>query len=190
MASECIERIIAFSRKFLSLFIAIILAIAVAIYVVGSSVVISKDKSFGNIGFSHFLGILLTATTTLTYITLHFLPRKAYRLLYAITLLLLFSILFCAHSLGLTAPTVTDCGKDEFMQIIANLTETQRNVSIEVGSLGQEINTCSGNDVLFAGSLIAVIMMVAAIFDVQMVLLHRVRSKTYGERFVEMGITN
>ncbi|CCW71371.1 unnamed protein product [Phytomonas sp. Hart1] len=190
MASEFFEHIITFIRKFLSLIIGLVLTFGVAIYVVGSSFVIFKDDNLGNVGFTHLIAILLSTGTTFIYLTLHFIPRKAYRLLYTITGLLLLSIFFCAHSLGLTVPTVSDCSNGNFQQMSVKSKGGSKDMNVVFGSIGQEIRTCSGNKMLLVGALITILMMIAAIFQVQMILLNRVRSKTYGERFVEMGISN
>lgn len=176
----CCETLVSFVRKFFSLLMAIIIAAATVIYVVGAGVVITKDKSMGNSGFAHFLGVLSAIITAIGYVALHFVPRKAYRLLYALTILFLLSLFLVSHSLGLAAIAVTKCNSDgEYGE--------------GTGMLNPEgilASACTGNGVIFAGAFLNVILYIIALFDVQAVLLSRVKSKTYGERFVEMGISN
>jgi hypothetical protein len=102
--------------------------------------------------------------------------------------------------LGLSAPTVDDC--DELGITNATFWKAQvndlgnigyaiaagTNVSTIIGRLGQPITNCVDNEIIFAGGFMLLIFHSVAIFDVQRMLLTRVKAKTYGERFVEMGI--
>lgn len=180
MAGIC-DTVLSFIRKFFSLILAILIAVATLLYVVGAGIAITKEKSFGNSGFAHFLGILASLIVAIGYLALHFVPRKAYRLLYALTFLFLAALFLVAHSLGLASYAVTKCNADHEYD---NMSLT--NVTTDIRSQ----TACSGNGVLFAGAFLNVLFYMVAIFDVQAVLLSRVKSKTYGERFVEMGISS
>lgn len=195
MGSVC-DTILSFIRKFFSLILALLIIATSFIYVVGACIIISKDKSFGNSGFAHFLGVLAAILTAIGYIALHFVPRKAYRLLYGLTFMFLVSMFLLAHSLGLSAPTVTDCNADvSYLNLSwedwTNIGHVaQGNDSTIIGSMGQKVTQCGANGALFAGAFMTLILYIIALFDVQTVLLTRVKSKTYGERFVEMGISS
>lgn len=181
MAGFC-DTILSFIRKFFSLLLAILIAIATLIYVIGAGIVITKEKSFGNSGFAHFLAILSSLVVAIGYIALHFVPRKAYRLLYALTFLFLLSLFLISHSLGLAAYSVTECNANHEYDNTGLSNITGGGINIQ--------SACAGNGVLFAGAFLNILFYLVAIFDVQAVLLSRVKSKTYGERFVEMGISN
>ncbi|KPA76028.1 hypothetical protein ABB37_08170 [Leptomonas pyrrhocoris] len=192
------DTVLSFLRKFFSLIIAILMAVITVLYVVGVGIVVTGAKSFGKSGFAHFLGILFAIVTVIGYIILHFVPRKAYRLLYALTFILLTTMFLVAHSWGLAAPVVQDCQRNGNLHInttwggIGSIGTVlgEDNVTITIGSLGEPIAQCNGNAILFAAAFLNMILYVIALFDIQTVLLARVKSKTYGERFVEMGISN
>ncbi|EPY42729.1 hypothetical protein AGDE_01194 [Angomonas deanei] len=171
------------------------------LYVIGAGRLITVEKNFGKIGFAHFLGIVFSIVTAIAYVILHFVPRKAYRLLYGITFLLLLTFFLVAHSLGIAAPTVSDCNADfsfknitdwanQHMGDATTIFDNSTGRNVTYGTMGQEIVNCSMDELLFAAAFINLILYVIAVFDVQNVLLSRVKSKTYGERFVEMGISN
>ncbi|EPY36950.1 hypothetical protein STCU_00325 [Strigomonas culicis] len=166
------------------------------LYVIAAGRVVTLEKSMGHAGFAHFLAIVFSIVTAICYLILHFVPRKAYRLLYALTFLLIITMFLVSHSIGLVGPTVTDCGtfshnftKNWTMGSIGEIIADD-NTTAKVGSLGQTVANCSLNELTFAAGFINIVMYIIAIFDVQNVLLSRVKSKTYGERFVEMGISN
>lgn len=192
------DTVLSFLRKFFSLIIAILMALLTVLYVVGAGMVITGAKSFGKSGFAHFLGIVFSIITVIGYIILHFVPRKAYRLLYALTFILLTTMFLVGHSWGLSAPVVQDCNAAGGIHVNTNWSGIgsigkvlgDDNVNITVGSLGEPVAQCNGNALLFASAFLNSILYVIALFDIQTVLLARVKSKTYGERFVEMGISN
>lgn len=196
-ASIC-DTILSFLRKFFSLILAILMAVITLLYVVGAGMVITGAKSFGKSGFAHFLGIIFAIATVIGYLILHFVPRKAYRLLYAVTFLILTTTFLVAHSMGLSAPVVSDCNAIGGINISVNYTGigsigqmlNDKNENVTTGTLGEPVAQCNGNALLFAAAFINMFLYVIAVFDVQTVLLARVKSKTYGERFVEMGISN
>jgi hypothetical protein len=184
--------------RLFSLIIGVLAAIANLVFTIGVFREIKKDSSFSNTGFANFLAFLFTSFSTGLYLFLHFLPKKAYRLMYLLTVLLVLSLFFSGHALGLSAPIVDDC--DELG--IANTTywsgvdlgnigyaiASGTNVSTIIGRLGQPITNCVDNQIIFAGAFMLLVFHTVAIFDVQRMLLGRVKAKTYGERFVEMGI--
>lgn len=192
------DTVLSFLRKFFSLIIAILMALITVLYVVGAGIVITGAKSFGRSGFAHFLGIIFAIVTVIGYIILHFVPRKAYRLLYALTFILLSTMFLVAHSWGLSAPVVQDCNKAGGIHLNTTWAGPgsigtilgDDNVNETIGTLGEPIAQCNGNALLFAAAFLNMILYVIALFDIQTVLLARVKSKTYGERFVEMGISN
>eukprot|EP00331_Platyophrya_macrostoma_P000069 CAMPEP_0176405616 /NCGR_PEP_ID=MMETSP0127-20121128/431_1 /TAXON_ID=938130 /ORGANISM="Platyophrya macrostoma, Strain WH" /LENGTH=160 /DNA_ID=CAMNT_0017784683 /DNA_START=159 /DNA_END=641 /DNA_ORIENTATION=+ len=157
--------------------------------------------SFSNTGFAHFLGFLSAIASAVAFTVLHFLPKRAYRMLYLISGILVVSIFLVSHSMGLTAPTVDDCDSLGLLNITAILAEQANslgtvgyvilkggNGTVAVGRLGQVLGGCTQSVITFVTALLIIILEVIALFDTQRMLLTRVRSKTYGERFVEMGI--
>lgn len=199
------ETVQGFCRKFFSIIIAVLMAFFTFVYLVAASHLISETKSFGKSGFAYFLAIIVSIVAVVGYIVLHVVPRKAYRLLYALTGLFLLSGFFISHSMGLSAPTVNDCrisghGHHNFTwsNVSADMGEIQwvkqnhssRTEVVTIGSLGQEVSHCGDHVAIFVATFLLLILYIIGIFDVQKVLLTRVKSKTYGERFVEMGISN
>ncbi|KAK7194611.1 hypothetical protein NESM_000379600 [Novymonas esmeraldas] len=190
--------ILSFLRKFFSLILALVMAAVTLVYVVGAGMVITQASSFSKSGFAHFLGVIFAIASVIGYLILHFVPRKAYRLLYAVTFLLLATVFLVAHSMGLSAPVVADCNAANSFDFSGNYTGigsigsmlNDKNQSVTIGRLGEPVAQCNANAVLFAAAFLNMIIYTIAVFDVQTVLLARVKSKTYGERFVEMGISN
>lgn len=200
-AEDFREKLLGCCSKFFSIIIAVLLAIMTLIYMIGAGRLIDVTDSFFSSGFAHFLGILAALASTIGYGVLHVVPRKAYRLLYLITFLLALSIFLVSHSLGLTAPTVDDCDELGLFNATRLLNETAYtlgdvgyvilqggNGTAAIGQLGQPVNHCVDYGLTFASAFILILLDVVALFDTQRLLLTRVRSKTYGERFVEMGI--
>lgn len=196
-ASVC-DAILTFLRKFFSLILALAMAFFTMLYVIGAGVVTTQAKSFSKSGFAHFLGIVFSIVSVIGYLILHFVPRKAYRLLYAITFLMLTTMFLVAHSMGLAAPVVADCNAAGSLNFTGNYTGIgsigsildDNNENVTIGRLGEPVAQCKSNALLFAASFVNMFLYVIALFDVQTVLLARVKSKTYGERFVEMGISS
>lgn len=185
------DRVQGFCSKFFSLIIGIFAALACCVYFIGVMRLITARQRFERLEVPHFLGVGFAIISTISYLVLHFIPRKAYRLMYFLTAMLMLSIIFVSHSMGVTGPTVDDCNDDlgetaghigDALSNIANATTTRR------GSLGQSLGDCIDETIIFAASVCVIFFHIIAIFDVQRLLLVRVRAKTYGERFVEMGI--
>lgn len=189
--------------RFLTLIIAICMVIFTSIYLISMATLVSRKKNFSKDGFAYFLALIVTIAGVAGYFVLHVVPRKAYRLLYALTVLFLLAGFLIGHALGLAGPTVNDCQRlGEFN--IENVTETVGKIgdviwvksnstdsgAIGIGSLGQELSYCGNHLTIFVSSFFLLILFFIGILDVQRVLLIRVKSKTYGERFVEMGISN
>ncbi|RNF03290.1 hypothetical protein TraAM80_05853 [Trypanosoma rangeli] len=202
MALEFMGTVCEFLRKFLSLILGVLLALCTLMYVIGTGRVITLEHNFAHAGFAHFLGILFSIFTAICYIFLHFVPRKAYRLLYFISVMLVITMFFVAHSLGLAGPVISDCnelGIINYSEIVAKwkhmgtmgvIFDNATNTKVVIGRLGEPVRNCVPQELTFASALMMLILQVIALFDVQKVLLTRVKSKTYGERFVEMGISN
>ncbi|KAG5510739.1 hypothetical protein GH5_06963 [Leishmania sp. Ghana 2012 LV757] len=192
------DTFLSFLRKFFSLILAISIAFMTLLYVVGAGVVTTRAKSFSKSGFAHFLGIVFAIASVIGYLFLHFVPRKAYRLLYGVTFLMLTTVFLVSHSMGLAAPVVADCSAANSLHFTGNYTGIgsigsildDDNKNITIGRLGEPVAQCKSNALLFAAAFINMFLYVIALFDVQTVLLARVKSKTYGERFVEMGISS
>lgn len=196
------EKVGGFCSRFFSVIIAVLLDIMTLIYTIGAGHLVSTTDSFTSIGFAHFLGIISAIASAVLYTLLHFVPKRAYRLLYLITITIVLSLFLVSHSMGLTAPTVDDCDDlgafSNATAVLANQTSSigeitwiilhGGNASTAVGRLGQSLGDCTSFAVTFACALIVIILQLVALFDTQRMLLTRVRSKTYGERFVEMGI--
>jgi hypothetical protein len=196
------EKVGGFCSKFFSIIIAVLLDIMTLIYTIGAGHLVDTTDSFTSIGFAHFLGILSAIAAAAMYTLLHFVPKRAYRLLYLITVVNVLSLFLVSHSMGLTAPTVDDCDEMGFFknatEVLANQTSTIGSISwaiihggnatVAIGRLGQTLGDCTTFALTFVTALIIIILQLVALFDTQRMLLTRVRSKTYGERFVEMGI--
>ncbi|CUE72167.1 transmembrane protein, putative [Bodo saltans] len=196
------EKVGGFCSKFFSIIIAVLLDIITLIYTIGAGHLVRVTDSFTSIGFAHFLGIVSAIASAALYTLLHFVPKRAYRLLYLITFVNVLSLFLVSHSMGLTAPTVDDCDDlgafSNATAILANQTSSigditwvilhGGNATAAVGRLGQSLGDCTTFALTFATALLIIILQLVALFDTQRMLLTRVRSKTYGERFVEMGI--
>lgn len=190
-----------FCSRFFSLVIAVLLDVLTLIYTIGAGHLVNVSDSFSSSGFAHFLAIVAAVASAVTYTLLHFVPKRAYRLLYLITSILVLSIFLVAHSLGLTAPTVDDCDEYGLLNVTRIIGDQANsvgdigfvilkggNATVAVGRLGQVLGDCTETVVTFTTALFIIVLDIIALFDTQRMLLTRVRSKTYGERFVEMGI--
>lgn len=196
-------------RKFFSIVFAIVMIILTIAFLAVSAKLMHLQKSFTTIGFAYFLTIIFSVVVTLGYVALHLVPRKAYRLLYALTGFFLVTSFLMAHSMGVSALTVNDCRLEDsfnFTEIVTldaeKLGKFERvnasngehngthNKTEVIGTYGEPVSFCPENVGVFVCSFLLLILYVIGLFDVQSVLLSRVKSKTYGERFVEMGISN
>lgn len=196
------EKCSVFCSKFFSIIVAISMDVLTLIYTIAAGHLVDTTDSFTSIGFAHFLGILSAIAAAALYTLLHFIPKRAYRLLYLITVVLVMSLFLVSHSMGLTAPTVDDCDEmgafNEATAVLRNQTHSigeitwiildGGNASYAVGRLGQTLGDCTTSALTFVTALLIMFLQLIALFDTQRMLLTRVRSKTYGERFVEMGI--
>lgn len=197
------------ARKFFSIVFAIVMIILTIAFLAVSAHLIHLQRNFKTIGFAYFLTIIFSVVVALGYIALHLVPRKAYRLLYALTGFFLVSSFLMAHSMGVSALTVNDCrleGNFNLTEIATsemedlghfervNVTDGKgkggHNKTVIIGTYGEPVSFCADNVGVFVCSFLLLILYVIGLFDVQNVLLNRVKSKTYGERFVEMGISN
>jgi hypothetical protein len=183
------ERTASFCSKFFSLILSILCALCTFIYLIGVIRLIGT-RGATRLQVPHFIGLCFAVGSTVAYLVLHFIPRKAYRLMYALTALLVFSVVFVGHSMGVTAPTVDDCSGDILSTTRGAITDIANKTQNgdPKGDLGQSLGDCTDETIIFSASLVLVLTQTVAIFDVQRLLLDRVRAKTYGERFVEMGI--
>lgn len=196
-------------KKFFSVIFAIIIIVLTIAFLACSAHLIHVSRNFEKLGFSYFLAIIFSVVVAIGYLALHLLPRKAYRLLYALTGLFLISALLVGHSMGVSGITVNDCriessinftmkivdeidemGNINGWNITIDTNEDKHNHTKVIGTYGETVNHCSDNVGIFVCSFFLLILYVIGLFDVQNVLMSRVKSKTYGERFVEMGISN
>ncbi|KEG05312.1 hypothetical protein DQ04_23701000, partial [Trypanosoma grayi] len=183
MAFDCVAVVCGFLRKFLSLIIAVLMAIFTLLYVIGAGRVITLEHSFKHSGFAHFLGILFSIVTAICYVALHFVPRKAYRLLYLLSALLVITMFLVAHSLGLAAPVVSDCNamglinysdvveKWNDMGTVGVIFNNETNRTEAIGKLGERVGNCVEQELTFVSALLMMILQLFALFDVQNVLL-------------------
>lgn len=186
------------------------MAIAAFVYAVGVLRYIHYLDRFERLEIAHFLGLGGGVTSCVAYLILHFIPKKHYRLLYFLTAVIIFSVIFVGHSMGVTGPTVDDCNSDVDTTarnlgrgagtVVGSIplngasaapTETSQAPQPNgpaLGNLGQRLDDCGDQTIIFAGAVMLEFFFFLAMFDVQRLLLLRVKAKTYGERIVEMGI--
>ena len=189
------DRIQSFCTKFLSLIVGVLMAVGVFVYLIGVARYLAAHSGFERLEVPHFFGLAASLVSTVSYLILHCIPKKAYRLLYFVTVSLILSIVMSSHSMGVTGPTVDECDElptnslnflgEQLQSASRNNTQT---ASLRIGALGQSLGACEDQAIIFSGCTILLLFQMIAIFDVQRLLLQRVRSKTYGERFYEMGI--
>lgn len=193
---ETLECLGTFFRRFFTLIVLVSSMVSCFIYTVGVLRYIRSIGQFKRLEIPHFMALVLAVASTVIYCLLHCSPKKMYRLMYGLSVLLVLSIGMLSHSLGITAPVVDDCDEMSATQLLnstraglhfGNLTSVQT-IAVNTGSLGQSLGNCVDNQVIFAGAFMLATFQILALFDVQRMLLERVRTKTYGERFVEMGI--
>lgn len=196
-------------QKFFSVVFAIVMIILTIAFLACSAHLIHISKNFEKLGFSYFLTIIFSVVVAVGYVALHLVPRKAYRLLYALTGFFLAAAFLMGHSMGTSALTVNDCRIENhlnFSSLIAsdvgqlghidrvNTTShghnQTHNHTVVIGTYGEPVTHCPDNVGIFVCSFFLLILYFIGLFDVQNVLFSRVKSKTYGERFVEMGISN
>lgn len=189
-----------FLSKFFSLIVAGLSCVASFLYIIGCFKFMSTQGHFSRTEVAHFLGMIISTVATAGYLGLHFVPKRRYRMLYTLSGILVLSVFMCGHSMGLVAPTVDDCeNKGLLMGATGLVNQTiwdavnakevviQMNVTEIKGQLGQSLGNCIDSEIIFAGTLMLVLFHIVAIFDTQRMLAARIRTKTYGERFVEMG---
>eukprot|EP00744_Colponema_vietnamica_P009217 GILI01013130.1.p1 GENE.GILI01013130.1~~GILI01013130.1.p1 ORF type:complete len:206 (-),score=11.64 GILI01013130.1:105-722(-) len=189
-----------FVSKFFSLIIALLSCIASLVYIIGAFKFITYDGTFSRTEVAHVLALLVTTAATAGYFLLHFVPKKRYRVLYSLSGLLVVSVFLSAHSLGLVAPTVDDCDDAGLLMGTTSLVnrtiidaETakesviQMNITEIRGQLGQSLGNCVDSEIIFAGCFMLSVFHIIAVFDTQRMLAARIRSKSYSERFAEMG---
>lgn len=190
-----------FLSRFFSLIIAVLNLISSLIMIIGCIKFLSTQGTFYRTEVAHFIATVVATAASCGYLSLHFLPKKRYRVLYGLGGLLVVSIFLSAHSFGLVAPTVDDCdekglllGQELLNQTFRDVQDAQssftwNNVTNSIhGRLGQSLGNCVDSEIIFAGTFMQVIFHIVSAFDVQRMLAARIKSKTYGERFVEMGI--
>ena len=193
------EKTLRFFGTFFSLITAVCSCIGCFVYVIGVLRFVNTQQTFYRTEVAHFIGMLFAIASTLGYLALFFVAKKSYRVLYLLTFIIVLSLFLVSHSLGLVAPTVDDCDElGVFINGFVNRTYTDAsnignslrggNVTEIRGSLGQSLGNCVDSELIFAGAFLLLVFQMVTLFDLQRTLIGRVKSKTYGERFVEMGI--
>jgi hypothetical protein len=179
-----------FCSKFFSLIIACCLGVSNFVYLIGTLRLIFSLQRFKRLEVAHFLGLGFALSANVCYLVLHFIPKKKYSLMHVLTGLLLLSLFFTGLSMGVTGPTVDDCN-DGIQEAEHNVEDSFRDLNLTTvrkGALGQSLGTCRDDTVIFAASILLNFFQIVALFDVQRLLLSRIRNKSVGERFVEMGL--
>ena len=201
------DKVVKFASRFFSLIIAALNCIASLVLIIGFFKFAVTQGTFYRTEVAHFFTAVISTASTIGFLALHLVPRKRYRVLYMLSGMLVLSIFFTAHSLGLVAPTVDDCDEKGLLYNVTTLFNTtagsahdavdavtgrnQTTTSITtslIGSLGQSLGNCVDSEIIFAGAFMLIIFHIISLFDTQRMLISRIKSKTYGERFVEMGI--
>jgi hypothetical protein len=200
------DKVAKFASRFFSLIIAGLNCIASLVLIIGFFKFAVTQGTFYRTEVAHFFTAVISTASTVGFLALHLVPRKRYRVLYMLSGLLVLSIFFTAHSLGLVAPTVDDCDEkgllynvstlfntttgtaQDAVDAVTNRNQTTSITTSLIGSLGQSLGNCVDSEIIFAGSFMLIIFHIISLFDTQRMLVSRIKSKTYGERFVEMGI--
>ena len=186
-----------FVVKFFSLIIAIAACFSTFIYAIGIFRYISAVQRFKRDEVAHFFGLGCAVLSSAMDLALHTMPHKAQpQSLTILTIIMIVASGMVGHSLGLAAPTVDDCDETNRQNFFNGTIQTVGQISHEVitspgvttGSLGQSLGNCRDMQLIFAGCFMFLFFQSIALFDIQRIILKRVRSKTYGDRFVEMGI--
>lgn len=190
-----------FFSRFFSLILAGLNCIASLVLLIGFFKFAVTQGTFYRTEVAHFFAAVISTASTVGFLALHMVPRKRYRVLYLLSGLLVLSIFLTSHSLGLVAPTVDDCDEEGLLYNVSALINTTKdtasgvvhgitsgNTTSWVGSLGQSLGNCVDSEIIFAGAFMLIIFHIMSLFDTQRMLVTRIKSKTYGERFVEMGI--
>jgi hypothetical protein len=177
-----------FWTKFFSLIIGICMGVSGFLFAIGIFRYLNAVKRFSRDEIAHFITLGLAGISTTMFIATHAVPKRVTsEILTILAVLLVLSEGMVSHSMGLAAPTVDDCngnGRVDFL----NGTITNVNGIANTGTLGQSLGDCLDMQLIFAGSFLLLIFQTIGVFDIQRLILQRTRSKTYADRFVEMGI--
>jgi len=202
---ECVKVVL---FKFFTLIVAGGCGVGAVVYMTGVVKYVGARTALGALDAVNLVGCVSSTICAIFYAYLFFVARKPYRLMYFLSAALVFSLFFTGHSLGLTGPTVFECAgnwsglANQFgaiqSEVISNVVNGSfyknqtisgdSTISIRVGDYNAVAIGCLDTMIIFSGALIAAVFGLIAVFDVQRILLKRVRAKTYGERFSEMGI--
>jgi hypothetical protein len=201
--------------KFCSLTVVVSMFVGEIVYIVGVFKLAAAWGSLERTVIAHFLGMFLSLITLLGYFYLFLKGQKQIHFMTFLTMLLVVSFMLVSHSIGLASPNVVDCGgnfsylaqgfKDVTNNVangVTNITLNRTNVQNLPGAVGgvlinggpprgeydQSLLGCYEQAIVLGGAIVVGFFQLAAVFDVQRVLLRRIRAKTYGERFTEMGI--
>jgi hypothetical protein len=195
--------------RFCSLTVACSMFVGVIVYMVGVMKLLGSWGSMERIVLAHFIAMMFAIVALVGYVWLFLKGQRQVQFMTVLTGILIIAFTLVGHSIGIAVPTVADCGGN-FSVInvaqtvgevaggvaggIANgISNISHNRTINGfthprGSYSQSLVGCHDQSIVLGGALVTAIFELVAIFDVQRVLLRRVRAKTYGERFTEMGI--
>ncbi len=209
---ECVDCLCSTVAKFCSLTVAFSMFVGWIVYMIG---VIRLAAEWGNlerIVVAHFLSMFLSFITLLGYFYLFLKGQKQLHFMSFLTNLLVLSLMLVSHSIGLTAPNVLDCGgnfsylTNSFGEVAGGVANGITNITLNRtlsgavnagggvingpprGEYDQSLLGCYDQAIILGGAIVVGFFQLCAVFDVQRVLLRRIRAKTYGERFSEMGI--
>lgn len=204
----CVDCLCSLVAKFCSLIVAFSMTVGGIVYIIGVAKLTHSWGSMDRIVVAHFCAMISTFLANVCYIYLFLRGQKQVQFMSVLSTLLLISFMLVAHSIGVAAPNVVDCGSnftvvsDTFGETAGNavngavktITNKTLNTTVLIwhgrGSYDQSLVGCHDQAIVLGGAIVVGFFQLVAIFDVQRVLLRRVRSKTYGEIFVEMGISS
>ena len=210
--ADCLCNAIA---QFCSLTVALSMFIGEIVYLVGVFKLAATWGSFERIVVAHFIAMFFSLFTLIGYFYLFLKGQKQIHFMSFLTGLLVLSFMLVSHSIGLAAPNVLDCGgnftylANSFGDVAGGVANDLTNISLNRtlihngdnnngnnnnnngqprGEYDQSLLGCYDQAIILGGAIVVGFFQLCAVFDVQRVLLRRVRAKTYGERFTEMGI--
>lgn len=196
----CVDCMCSAIAKFCSLVVATSMFLGEIVYMVGVAKLVSTWGGVERIIGAHVVGMAVSLLALIGYLYLFFRGQKQQQFMSFLTILLIVSFTLIAHSVGIAAPSVIDCDNnftliDSFGEVTGNVINGFSNVTLNRTFIKYPVNSyegsllgCHDQSIVLGGAIVVGFFQLVAIFDVQRVLLRRVRAKTYGDRFSEMGI--
>ena len=207
---QCTDCVCNAVAQFCSLTVVLSMTIGEIVYLVGVFKLAATWGSLERVVVAHFIATLLALLSLVAYFYLFLKGQKQIHFMSFLTGLLV-SFMLVSHSIGLAAPNVLDCGGNfsylagSFTDVAGGVANDLANISLNRtvintpappstsdsearGEYDQSLVGCYDQAIILGGAIVVGFFQLCAVFDVQRVLLRRVRAKTYGERFTEMGI--